>query len=117
MDMVRQYMKEEEVRAHHQSSLLRLRQKALKEKTKAELAWLEHQKRHRFTFIRIHVVQMNSVSFPAKFNVLFSVMSSNDSYTVTTREIQQNTLTKTRLHLALLSSFCIHDLTFSFLTT
>uniref|UniRef100_A0A674EG32 Centrosomal protein 350 n=1 Tax=Salmo trutta TaxID=8032 RepID=A0A674EG32_SALTR len=45
MDMVRQYMKEEEVRAHHQSSLLRLRQKALKEKTKAELAWLEHQKR------------------------------------------------------------------------
>ncbi|KAM9529910.1 centrosome-associated protein 350-like isoform 3-T4 [Salvelinus alpinus] len=45
MDMVRQYMKEEEVRAHHQSSLLRLRQKALMEKTKAELAWLEHQKR------------------------------------------------------------------------
>ncbi|KAJ7992830.1 hypothetical protein DPEC_G00266090 [Dallia pectoralis] len=45
MDMVRQYMKEEEVRAHHQSSLLRLRQRALKEKTKAELAWLEHQKR------------------------------------------------------------------------
>ncbi|KAJ8376494.1 hypothetical protein SKAU_G00070740 [Synaphobranchus kaupii] len=46
MDMVRQYMKEEEVRAQHQSSLLRLREKALKEKTKAELAWLEHQKRH-----------------------------------------------------------------------
>ncbi|KAG9350847.1 hypothetical protein JZ751_024736 [Albula glossodonta] len=46
MDMVRQYMKEEEVRARHQSSLLRLREKALKEKTKAELAWLEHQKRH-----------------------------------------------------------------------
>ncbi|XP_036378745.1 centrosome-associated protein 350 isoform X2 [Megalops cyprinoides] len=45
MDMVRQYMKEEEVRAQHQSSLLRLREKALKEKTKAELAWLEHQKR------------------------------------------------------------------------
>ncbi|XP_041133986.1 centrosome-associated protein 350 isoform X2 [Polyodon spathula] len=44
MEMVRQYMKEEEVRAHHQSSLLRLREKALKEKTKAELAWLEHQK-------------------------------------------------------------------------
>ncbi|XP_029110547.1 centrosome-associated protein 350 isoform X2 [Scleropages formosus] len=46
MDMVRQYMKEEEVRAQHQNSLLRLREKALKEKTKAELAWLEHQKRH-----------------------------------------------------------------------
>ncbi|KAJ8277768.1 hypothetical protein GJAV_G00079650 [Gymnothorax javanicus] len=46
MDMVRQHMKEEEVRAQHQSSLLRLREKALKEKTKAELAWLEHQKRH-----------------------------------------------------------------------
>uniref|UniRef100_A0A669PKT4 Centrosomal protein 350 n=1 Tax=Phasianus colchicus TaxID=9054 RepID=A0A669PKT4_PHACC len=46
MEMVRQYMKEEEVRAAHQSSLLRLREKALKEKTKAELAWLEHQKKH-----------------------------------------------------------------------
>lgn len=45
MEMVRQYMKEEEVRAQHQSSLLRLRQKALRDKTKAELAWLEHQKR------------------------------------------------------------------------
>lgn len=45
MDLVRQYMKEEEVRAQHQSSLLRLRQKALREKTKTELAWLEHQKR------------------------------------------------------------------------
>uniref|UniRef100_A0A671KJE4 Centrosome-associated protein 350-like n=1 Tax=Sinocyclocheilus anshuiensis TaxID=1608454 RepID=A0A671KJE4_9TELE len=45
MDLVHQYMKEEEVRAQHQSSLLRLRQKALREKTKAELAWLEHQKR------------------------------------------------------------------------
>ncbi|XP_016427520.1 centrosome-associated protein 350-like [Sinocyclocheilus rhinocerous] len=45
MDLVSQYMKEEEVRAQHQNSLLRLRQKALREKTKAELAWLEHQKR------------------------------------------------------------------------
>ncbi|XP_073766232.1 centrosome-associated protein 350 isoform X11 [Danio rerio] len=45
MDLVRQYMKEEEVRAQHQSSLLRLREKALREKTKAEVAWLEHQKR------------------------------------------------------------------------
>uniref|UniRef100_A0A8B9FWY0 Centrosomal protein 350 n=1 Tax=Amazona collaria TaxID=241587 RepID=A0A8B9FWY0_9PSIT len=46
MEMVRQYMKEEEMRAAHQSSLLRLREKALKEKAKAELAWLEHQKKH-----------------------------------------------------------------------
>nr|XP_046246897.1 centrosome-associated protein 350 isoform X3 [Scatophagus argus] len=45
MDMVRQYMKDEEVRLQHQSALLRLRQKALKEKTKTELAWLEHQKK------------------------------------------------------------------------
>ncbi|XP_067369845.1 centrosome-associated protein 350 isoform X3 [Channa argus] len=45
MDMVRQYMKDEEVRLQHQSFLLRLRQKALKEKTRTELAWLEHQKK------------------------------------------------------------------------
>lgn len=41
-------MKEEEVRAKHQAGLLRLREKALKEKTRAEMAWLECQKqRHR----------------------------------------------------------------------
>ncbi|KAM9324754.1 LOW QUALITY PROTEIN: centrosome-associated protein 350 [Gastrophryne carolinensis] len=45
MEMVRQYMQEGEMRAAHQAALLRLRQKALKDKTKAELAWLEHQKR------------------------------------------------------------------------
>ncbi|XP_033007200.1 centrosome-associated protein 350 [Lacerta agilis] len=45
MEMVRQYMKEEEMRSAHQSSLLRLREKALKEKARAELAWLEHQKK------------------------------------------------------------------------
>ncbi|XP_061594246.1 centrosome-associated protein 350 isoform X3 [Cololabis saira] len=45
MDMVRQYMKDEEVRLQHQSSLLHLRQKALKEKTRTELAWLELQKK------------------------------------------------------------------------
>ncbi|XP_053549912.1 centrosome-associated protein 350 isoform X2 [Bombina bombina] len=45
MEMVRQYMQEGEMRSAHQSALLRLRQKALKDKTKAELAWLEHQKR------------------------------------------------------------------------
>uniref|UniRef100_A0A3B3ZSZ4 CAP-Gly domain-containing protein n=1 Tax=Periophthalmus magnuspinnatus TaxID=409849 RepID=A0A3B3ZSZ4_9GOBI len=45
MEMVRQYMRDEEVRLQHQSALLRLRQKALKEKTCTELAWLEHQKK------------------------------------------------------------------------
>ncbi|XP_029987194.1 centrosome-associated protein 350 isoform X3 [Sphaeramia orbicularis] len=45
MDMVRQYMKDEEVRLQHQSALLHLRQKALKEKARTELAWLEHQKK------------------------------------------------------------------------
>ncbi|XP_024134690.1 centrosome-associated protein 350 isoform X5 [Oryzias melastigma] len=45
MDMVRQYMKDEEVRLQHQSSLLHLRQKAVKEKTRTELAWLELQKK------------------------------------------------------------------------
>ena len=46
-EMVR-LMKEEEVRAKHQAGLLRLREKALKEKTRTEMAWLECQKqRHR----------------------------------------------------------------------
>ncbi|KAM4642723.1 centrosome-associated protein 350 [Discoglossus pictus] len=45
MEMVRQYMQEGEMRSAHQAALLRLRQRALKDKTKAELAWLEHQKR------------------------------------------------------------------------
>ncbi|XP_043985119.1 centrosome-associated protein 350 isoform X2 [Gambusia affinis] len=45
MEMVRQYMKDEEVRLQHQSSLLHLRRKALKEKTRTEVAWLEHQKK------------------------------------------------------------------------
>ncbi|XP_064650175.1 centrosome-associated protein 350-like isoform X3 [Lineus longissimus] len=44
--MVRQYMKEEEIRSQHQAALLKLREKALKEKTKAELDWLEQQKKH-----------------------------------------------------------------------
>ncbi|KAM9474964.1 centrosome-associated protein 350 isoform 4-T5 [Clarias gariepinus] len=45
MTMVKQCMQEEEVRSQHQSSLLRLRHRALKEKTRAELEWLELQKR------------------------------------------------------------------------
>ncbi|XP_021341745.1 centrosome-associated protein 350-like isoform X1 [Mizuhopecten yessoensis] len=43
-DMVRQFMREEELRAQHQGALLRLREKALTEKTKAELAWLDQQR-------------------------------------------------------------------------
>ncbi|XP_013412629.1 centrosome-associated protein 350 isoform X2 [Lingula anatina] len=44
-EMVRQYMKEEEMRAKHQGALFRLREKALEEKMKAELAWLDQQKK------------------------------------------------------------------------
>ena len=43
-EMVR-LMKEEEVRAKHQEALLHLREKALKEKTRAEMSWLELQKK------------------------------------------------------------------------
>lgn len=41
--MARQLLQDEEMRAQHQSALLRLREKALHEKTKAELAWLKHK--------------------------------------------------------------------------
>ncbi|XP_044849033.1 coiled-coil domain-containing protein 187 [Mauremys mutica] len=44
LTMAEQYLREEELRARHQTALLRLREKALQEKTKAELAWLEHRK-------------------------------------------------------------------------
>lgn len=37
-------MREEELRAHHQSTLLQLREKALKERTQAELEWLTLKK-------------------------------------------------------------------------
>ena len=43
-DMVRQYIQEEEIRSKHQTALLKLREKALIEKAKAEMAWLEMQK-------------------------------------------------------------------------
>nr|CAB3229991.1 centrosome-associated protein 350 [Phallusia mammillata] len=43
---VQQYMLEQEVRVRHQSVMLKLREKAIKEKTQAELAWLEQQKQH-----------------------------------------------------------------------
>ncbi|NWQ85788.1 CE350 protein, partial [Burhinus bistriatus] len=43
--MVEQCVKGEELRARHQAALLKLRKKALREKARAELAWLGHQKR------------------------------------------------------------------------
>ena len=43
--MVRQYIQEEEMRAKHQKALLALREKAIIEKTKAEMAFLEMQKK------------------------------------------------------------------------
>ncbi|XP_069772145.1 uncharacterized protein [Narcine bancroftii] len=46
LEMAHQYLQEEDIRARHQTALFRLREKALKEKTKAELAWLQHQKIH-----------------------------------------------------------------------
>ncbi|XP_057697348.1 centrosome-associated protein 350 isoform X2 [Corythoichthys intestinalis] len=45
MDMVRQHMKDEDLRLQHQNALLHLREKAVKEKIRTELAWLEHQKK------------------------------------------------------------------------
>ena len=43
--MLRQYTQEEEVRARHQQVLLQLREKALQEKTQAELDWLKLKQR------------------------------------------------------------------------
>ncbi|XP_032451421.1 coiled-coil domain-containing protein 187 [Lynx canadensis] len=37
-------LREEELRAQHQAAMLRLREKALEEKMRTELAWLEHQR-------------------------------------------------------------------------
>ncbi|XP_025028916.1 uncharacterized protein LOC112541870 [Python bivittatus] len=45
LTLVEQSLREEELRARHQSALLRLREKALQEKAQAELAWLEHGER------------------------------------------------------------------------
>ncbi|CAB3984042.1 centrosome-associated 350 isoform X1 [Paramuricea clavata] len=44
-DMIQQYVHEEEVRTKHQAAILRLREKSLKEKTKAELQWVERMKK------------------------------------------------------------------------
>nr|XP_039269943.1 centrosome-associated protein 350-like isoform X2 [Styela clava] len=43
--MVRQYMLEEEVRAKHQAAMLKLRERAIKEKSETELSWLEQVKK------------------------------------------------------------------------
>ncbi|XP_054076154.1 coiled-coil domain-containing protein 187 isoform X1 [Rissa tridactyla] len=42
--MVEQCLRGEELRARHQAALFKLRKKALREKARAELAWLGHQK-------------------------------------------------------------------------
>ncbi|NXA03194.1 CE350 protein, partial [Sapayoa aenigma] len=42
---VEQCVRGEELRARHQAALLKLRRKALREKARAELAWLGHQRR------------------------------------------------------------------------
>ncbi|NXT62512.1 CE350 protein, partial [Chaetops frenatus] len=43
--VVEQCLKGEELRARHQAVLLRLRRKALRERARAELAWLGHRSR------------------------------------------------------------------------
>lgn len=48
-NMVRQYIQEDEVRAKHQAALLELREKAIIEKTKAEMTYLEMQKKTKKT--------------------------------------------------------------------
>ena len=42
---MRAYMHEEELRSRHQATLLRLRENALQEKTKAHLEWLKIKKK------------------------------------------------------------------------
>ena len=44
-EIVKKYMQEEELRSKHQAHLLKLREKALIEKTNAGLAWLEQMKK------------------------------------------------------------------------
>lgn len=81
MDLVRQYMKEEEVRAQHQSSLLRLRQKALREKTKTELAWLEHQKRQDKCYeLTLRMLKQILTQFPFLIITLVSLSAIHTHY-------------------------------------
>lgn len=44
-DMIDKYMQEEAMRSRHQAHLLKLRERALVEKTNAELAWIEQMKK------------------------------------------------------------------------
>ena len=43
-EMLKQYLREEERRAQHQASLIKLREKALKDKAKAEMEYLDQLK-------------------------------------------------------------------------
>ena len=45
MDQVTQYMKSDKLRAKHQDTLLGLREQAVKEETKAKLAWIDIKKK------------------------------------------------------------------------
>ncbi|XP_037351369.2 LOW QUALITY PROTEIN: coiled-coil domain-containing protein 187 [Talpa occidentalis] len=45
LQMLQQSLREERLRVQHQAALLRLRERALEEKMRAELAWLEHRRR------------------------------------------------------------------------
>ncbi|KAM8934319.1 coiled-coil domain-containing protein 187 [Pelodytes ibericus] len=45
LEMAQQCLREEELRARHQAALLRLREEAIKEKAKAELAFLQQQRK------------------------------------------------------------------------
>lgn len=45
LQMLEQSLRKGQLRAQHQAALLRLREKALEEKTRAELAWLERRQR------------------------------------------------------------------------
>ena len=44
LQMLEQSLREEDLRARHQAALLRLREKGLEERTRAELAGLGHQR-------------------------------------------------------------------------
>jgi hypothetical protein len=44
-EIVKKYMQEEEMRSKHQANLLKLRERALLEKTNTELLWLEQMRK------------------------------------------------------------------------
>ena len=57
--MLHQYTKEEEMRAKHQSTLLELREKAIKEKTEAQLKWLKIKKGYNYNIIIITTTEQH----------------------------------------------------------